>query len=85
MLLRDGEPVIYVERGGKGILLLCRSMDDGARAPRWRRSSEAAAEGVIPKLGVEKVDGEPVLGSGFEEALIEAGFSRQPKRLVAAG
>ena len=40
---------------------------------------------MIPKLGLEKVDGGPVYGSGFEEALAEAGFSRQPKRMVAAG
>ncbi len=84
VLLRDGEPVIYVERGGKGILLLCRFDDDelGAALAALER---AATEGVIAKLGVEKVNGEPVLGSGYEQPLIEAGFSRQPKRLVAAG
>ena len=31
------------------------------------------------------MNGDPVMGSGFEAALVEAGFSRQPKRLVAAG
>jgi hypothetical protein len=40
------------------------------------------AEGRIPKLGIERVDGEPVLGSGAEEALIAAGFSRGPRKLV---
>ena len=34
---------------------------------------------VIPKLAIERVDGEPVIGSGLEEALIAAGFSRQPR------
>ena len=40
---------------------------------------------MIPKLGIERVDGEPVIGSGLEEQIIAAGFSRQPRRLVAAG
>ena len=39
---------------------------------------------MIPKLSIERVDGEPAIGSGFEEALIEAGFNRQPRRLVAS-
>jgi hypothetical protein len=39
---------------------------------------------VIPKLSIERVDGEPAIGSGYEDALIEGGFSRQPRRLVAS-
>ncbi len=85
MLLRDGEPVIYVERGGKGILLLARLDEEELAAALAALVAGGRATASSPKLGVEKVDGEPVLGSGFEEALIEAGFSRQPRRLVAAG
>jgi ATP-dependent Lhr-like helicase len=44
--------------------------------------ADAVAEGRILKLGIERVDGEPVLGSGVEEALIAAGFSRGPRKLV---
>ena len=40
---------------------------------------------MIPKLAIERVDGEPVIGSGLEEQIVAAGFSRQPRRLVAAG
>jgi hypothetical protein len=39
---------------------------------------------VLPKLALERVDGEPVIGSGLEETLIAAGFARQPRRLVAS-
>jgi hypothetical protein len=35
-------------------------------------------------LAIERLDGEPVIGSGLEEALVAAGFSRQPRRLVAS-
>jgi hypothetical protein len=30
-----------------------------------------------------EIYGEPVIGSGMEAALIEAGFRRQPRKLVA--
>ena len=57
------------------------------RARSWpRRSADLAAaarDGLIEKLALERLDGEPVIGSGMEEALIEAGFRRQPRRLVA--
>jgi hypothetical protein len=38
----------------------------------------------VPRLAIERLDGEPVIGSGVEETLIAAGFSRQPRRLVAS-
>ena len=81
---RDGDPVIYIERGGKGILLLAR-LEDEQLGEALAALAQAAEDGVIPRLGVEKIDGEPVFGSGHEETLAEAGFSRQPKRMVAAG
>jgi ATP-dependent helicase Lhr and Lhr-like helicase len=83
VLLRDGEPVLYVERGGRGILRL-GSLAGDELAAAIGRLADAAHEGVLPKLGIERVDGEPVIGSGLEEVLIEAGFSRQPRRLVAS-
>jgi ATP-dependent Lhr-like helicase len=83
LLMRDGEPLIYVERGGKGILRL-RALEGEELAEAIGEVATAAREGLIPKLGIERVDGEPVIGSGLEETLIAAGFSRQPRRLVAS-
>jgi ATP-dependent helicase Lhr and Lhr-like helicase len=83
VLLRDGEPRLYVERGGRGVLRLA-DLDDEAFADALRTLASAAADGVLPKLAIERVDGEPVIGSGLEPKLIEAGFSRQPRRLVAS-
>ena len=82
VMLRDGEPLIYVERGGKGILRL-QKIDDGEFIECLGALAEAAQAGQIEKLAVERVDGEPVIGSGMEAALIEAGFRRQPRKLVA--
>jgi ATP-dependent Lhr-like helicase len=82
VLLRDGEPVLYVERGGRGVLRLAE-LDEDELGEALSELSLAAREGPIGKLAIERVDGEPVIGSGLEAILIEAGFRRQPRRLVA--
>jgi ATP-dependent Lhr-like helicase len=84
VLLRDGEPVLYVERGGRGVLRLT-DLDDTALAEAMGALAEAVTQGRLPKLGIEKLDGELVIGSGYEEALVSAGFSRGPRKLTAAG
>jgi ATP-dependent helicase Lhr and Lhr-like helicase len=83
VLLRDGEPLLFVERGGRGILRLCE-LDDQVLAEAIGELASAAREGRLPRLAIERLDGEPVIGSGLEEMLIAAGFSRQPRRLVAS-
>ncbi len=83
LLMRDGEPLLYVERGGKGILLL-RELESEELSEAIAEIATAAHEGLIPRLAIERVDGEAVIGSGLEETLIAAGFSRQPRRLVAS-
>jgi ATP-dependent Lhr-like helicase len=82
VMLQDGEPLLYVERGGKGILRL-RKLSDDQLAEALAELAAAARDGVIEKLAIERLDGEAVIGSGMEAALIEAGFRRQPRRLVA--
>jgi ATP-dependent helicase Lhr and Lhr-like helicase len=83
VVARDGDPLLYVERGGRGLLRL-RELDDDELGGALSALAEAVAAGQVPRLGVERVDGEPAIGSNLEEALIESGFSRQPRRLVAA-
>jgi ATP-dependent helicase Lhr and Lhr-like helicase len=83
VLLRDGDPLMFVERGGRGILRLADLQGD-ALVDAIGELASAAREGVLPRLAIERLDGEPVIGSGLEEALIAAGFSRQPRRLVAS-
>jgi ATP-dependent helicase Lhr and Lhr-like helicase len=83
VLLRDGEPLVYVERGGRSILRLVE-LGDAELAEAMQALADAVAAGRLPKLGVEKLDGEPVIGSGHEEALLSAGFSRGPRKLTAA-
>ncbi len=82
VLLRDGAPILYVERGGRGILRLVE-LDGEELEMAMRALADAVAGGRLPRLAVEKLDGEPVIGSGHEEALVGAGFSRGPRKLTA--
>jgi ATP-dependent Lhr-like helicase len=82
VMLRDGEPLLYVERGGRGILRLAE-LSEEQLVDALGELAAAARDGLIEKLAIEHLDGEPVIGSGMEAALIEAGFRRQPRRLVA--
>ena len=83
LLLRDGEPEVFVERGGRGVLRL-RKMDEAELGAAMRALTDAVSAGRLPKLAVEKVDGEPVVGSPHEDALLDAGFSRGGPRKPTA-
>jgi ATP-dependent helicase Lhr and Lhr-like helicase len=77
----DAEAVLYVERGGKGLLPL-REPD-----PEWLRPAlEALADhvrrGRLKRLGLERFDGEPLAGTEVEQLLIEVGFRQGPRRLT---
>jgi ATP-dependent Lhr-like helicase len=82
LLLRDGEPLVFVERGGRGLLRL-QQIQGEKLEQAMRALAEAVADGHLPKLAVEKLDGEAIIGSGHEEALVGAGFSRGPRKLTA--
>ncbi|HEX6204819.1 MAG TPA: DEAD/DEAH box helicase [Solirubrobacterales bacterium] len=82
LLLRDGEPLVFVERGGRGLLRLA-PLQDKELEQAMRALADAVSAGQLPKLAVEKLDGEAVIGSGHEEALIGAGFNRGPRKLTA--
>jgi ATP-dependent Lhr-like helicase len=83
VLTRDGAPILYVVRGGRGIVRLAE-LDDEGLAAAVSALAEAVAAGRLPKLAIEKLDGEPVIGSGQEDALLDAGFSRGPRKLTLA-
>ncbi len=83
LLLRDGEPLVFLERGGRGLLRLKR-IEGADLEAAMRALADAVAKGRLPKLAIEKLDGEAVIGSGHEEALIGAGFSRGPRKLTAS-
>ena len=82
VVLAGAEPVVYVERGGRGLLTLV-----GAGRPAPAPGARAAlAELVLAdrsrRLSLERVDGEPVVGSPWEDVLIELGFRAGPRKLT---
>jgi ATP-dependent Lhr-like helicase len=83
----DAEPVLYVERGGKGLVALREPLGRDGEPEEWLSEALAAladevARGRIKRIAVERFDGEPVIGSAFGAPLIEAGFRQSPRKLT---
>jgi ATP-dependent helicase Lhr and Lhr-like helicase len=81
VVLLGGEAVLYVERGGRSLTPL-RDPD-----PSWLRPAVDALvghvrSGRLPRLAVERFDGEPVVESDAMALLVEAGFLAGPRRAV---
>jgi ATP-dependent Lhr-like helicase len=81
VVLAGAEPVLYVEKGGRGIVTLVEAGD-----ARLYAAFEALAAFVVAgrgrKLSLERVDGEPVVGSRHEPMLVELGFRAGPSKLT---
>ena len=81
VVLAGAEPVVYVEKGGRGLALLVEHDD-----PRMRGALEALVAfisgGRGRKLSLEKIDGESIIGSDLEELLVELGFRQGPTKLT---
>ena len=81
VVLRDGELVLYVERGGR--TLLSYSTERTALAEAAAALAGAVHSGALGRLTVEKADGTAVLGSDHPliTALADAGFHTTPRGL----
>jgi ATP-dependent helicase Lhr and Lhr-like helicase len=77
----DADPVLYVERGGKALVALREPHEEWLR-PALEALADAVRRGRMPRLGVERFDGEPVVGSELGALLIELGFRQGPRRLT---
>jgi ATP-dependent Lhr-like helicase len=76
-----GEPVLYVERGGRSLVPL-RDPDE-----QWLRPALAALVahvrgGGAKRLAVERFDGDPVVETDAMPLLVEVGFLAGPRRAV---
>ncbi len=73
-----GEPALYVERGGRGLLTL----GDGPPREALSALADAVRAGRVPKLALERIDGEPAIASSLAALLMELGFDSGPRRLT---
>jgi len=76
-----GEPVLYVERGGRSLVPL-RDPDEEWLRPALAALVAEVRSGRIKRLGVERFDSEPVVESDAMALLVEAGFLAGPRRAV---
>ena len=83
VVMVGGQPVLYLERGGKGLQTLVPA-GDVRLEPALAALAEhvRAGRGAVRKLALEKVDGEPALGSPLNPALLSHGFQEGPRRLT---
>jgi ATP-dependent Lhr-like helicase len=88
VVLVAGAPVLYVERGGRGLIMLTSGAaryqlgcDDVAHVALGALA-RAVRAGRIGRLALERIDGEPAIGSQWEALLADFGFSAGPRRLT---
>jgi ATP-dependent Lhr-like helicase len=81
VVLIDGEPVVYLERGGHGLQVLVGA-DDPRVEPAFVAIVEQVRAGRIRRLALEKIDGEPALGSALSNLLVALGFQEGPRRIT---
>jgi ATP-dependent helicase Lhr and Lhr-like helicase len=96
VVMVEDEPLLYVERGGRGLVTLAESptgsITPGSSAPATRRGepllaalaalAEAVRAGRVGKLALERIDGEPALASALAQELIELGFHSGPRKFT---
>ncbi|MBH0109781.1 ATP-dependent helicase [Salinibacterium sp. NG22] len=78
VVMVDGHLTLYLERGGKSLLAfdLEPAVVDAAT-----RSLTSTLRGTLPKLRIEKVNGDFAVGTPVGKALVEAGFVATPQGL----
>ncbi|HWF25954.1 MAG TPA: DEAD/DEAH box helicase, partial [Solirubrobacteraceae bacterium] len=81
VVLSGGEPVLYLERGGKGLLTLVAA-DDARFEPALAALADEVRHGRIKRIALEHVDREPALASPLGPALIALGFREGPRKLT---
>ncbi|MFN0090983.1 MAG: DEAD/DEAH box helicase, partial [Acidimicrobiales bacterium] len=81
VVLVDGAPALYLERGARGLVTF-----EGADEPTLALAARALAAWVLAdrrrRASIERADGEAVFGTPLEGHLIDAGFRTDLRGLV---
>jgi ATP-dependent Lhr-like helicase len=81
VVLTGGEPIVYLERGGRGLQTLV-PVDDPRVEPALSALVDKVHSGAIKRVALEKVDGQPAMSSRLQPALLALGFQEGPRRLT---
>ncbi|HWF36002.1 MAG TPA: DEAD/DEAH box helicase [Solirubrobacteraceae bacterium] len=81
VVLAAGEPVLYLERGGKGLLTLVAA-EDPRIEPALAALADHVRRGRVKRIALEHVDREPALASPLGASLIALGFREGPRKLT---
>jgi ATP-dependent Lhr-like helicase len=81
VVLGEGDPVLYLERGGRALHTLT-GVEDARVWPALNALVEHVRGGRIKRLALEKIDGQPALTSSLAPRLLELGFHDGPRRLT---
>ena len=81
VVLIDGEPILYLERGGRGLQTLVARDDPRIEAGLSGLAGQVQ-RGAIKRMALEKIDGESAIGSPLGRMLLAVGFREGPRRLT---
>jgi len=71
LVLRDGVPLVFLDRGAKSIA----TFEGADRHPAWIGALQGLARsGRVRSIEIQKIDGEPALGHPLSQMLLENGF-----------
>jgi ATP-dependent Lhr-like helicase len=82
VVLWEGDPVLYLERGGRAIRTFAAFERRQTALEALRAIARPGPDGSLRALRLERSDGEPVLGSIHHNLVLEAGFQRTYRGLV---
>src|SRR5439155_20110897 len=74
VVLHQGEPVLYLERGGRTLQTMPAFDQIGVGETALAALAGLVERGRLRSLRIERIDGEPVAASRFGARLAEAGF-----------
>jgi len=72
VVLDDGEPVVFIDRGGKSLISFPAARDN----TNWASALAQTVDAGRTRLEIAKIDGEPSADSALTERLAAAGFTR---------
>ena len=72
VVIEGGEPMVYLERGGKSLITFAGA----SSSDRWAHALTAALQRAKVRIAIATIDGEPAGSSPARGQLEAAGFAR---------